>query len=74
VWPADTTVRIACRRRLARNPANETVVWIKSGAQRFIALPVEASALDARTVVVTKGLSPDNRVVVIGTSLINQIR
>jgi biotin carboxyl carrier protein len=59
---------------LARNPANETVVWIKSGAQRFIALPVEATALDARTVIVTRGLSPDNRVVVVGTSLINQIR
>jgi biotin carboxyl carrier protein len=59
---------------LARNPANETVVWIKSGAQRFIALPVEATALDAGTVIVTKGLSPDNRVVVSGTSLINQIR
>ncbi len=59
---------------LARNPANETVVWIKSGAQRFIALPVETTALDARTVIVTRGLSPDNRVVVIGTSLINQIR
>ncbi|MCC6070814.1 efflux RND transporter periplasmic adaptor subunit [Massilia sp. GCM10020059] len=59
---------------LARNPANETVVWIKSGAQRFIALPVEARALDARTVVVTKGLSADNRVVVSGAALINQIR
>lgn len=45
---------------LARNPANETVVWIKSGAQRFIALPVEATALDAGTVIVTKGLTPDN--------------
>ncbi|MDB5749539.1 MAG: HlyD family efflux transporter periplasmic adaptor subunit [Massilia sp.] len=59
---------------LARNPANETVVWIKSGTQRFIALPVEATALDAGTVIVTRGLSPDNRVVVVGTSLINQIR
>lgn len=59
---------------LARNPANETVVWIKSGAQRFIALPVEAKALDARTVVVVKGLGGDNRVVVSGTALINQIR
>ncbi|CAN7284164.1 efflux RND transporter periplasmic adaptor subunit [Massilia sp. LjRoot122] len=59
---------------LARNPANETVVWIKSGAQRFIALPVEATALDAGTVIVTRGLGADNRVVVSGTSLINQIR
>lgn len=59
---------------LVRNQANETVVWIKSGALRFIALPVEATALDAGTVIVTRGLSPDNRVVIKGTSLINQIR
>lgn len=59
---------------LVRNPANETVVWIKSGAQRFIAQPVEARPLDAATVVVTKGLSADNRVVVSGAALINQIR
>ena len=50
------------------------MVWIKSGATRFIAQPVEAQPLDARTVVVTKGLSPENRVVVSGGSLINQIR
>jgi len=59
---------------LARNPANQTIVWIKSGAHRFIAQPVEATPLNARTVVVTKGLSGDNRVVVSGASLINQIR
>jgi len=59
---------------LARNPANQTVVWIKSGAMRFIAQPVEAQALDAHTVVVTRGLSPENRVVVRGAALINQIR
>lgn len=59
---------------LARNQANETVVWIKSGAQRFIALPVETTPIDAGTVIVTRGLGPDNRVVVEGTSLINQIR
>ncbi len=59
---------------LARNPANQTIVWIKSGAQRFIAQPVEAMPLDASTVVVTRGLSGENRVVVGGASLINQIR
>ncbi len=59
---------------LVRNPANEPVVWIKSGAMRFIAQPVEARALDAHTIVVTKGLSPENRVVVQGAALINQIR
>lgn len=59
---------------LVRNPANETVVWIKSGAMRFIAQPVEARPLDAHTVLVTSGLSPENRVVVAGAALINQIR
>lgn len=59
---------------LARNPANETIVWIKSGAERFIALPVEVKPLDAKTVVVVKGLSPENRIVVSGTALVNQIR
>jgi membrane fusion protein, heavy metal efflux system len=59
---------------LARNGANETVVWIKLGAERFIAVPVETTPIDAATVVVTRGLGPDNRVVVSGTSLINQIR
>lgn len=59
---------------LARNPANQTVVWIKSGAMRFIAQPVQVQALDARTVIVTRGLSAENRVVVSGSSLINQIR
>lgn len=59
---------------LVRSPANETIVWIKAGAERFIAQPVEARALDANTIVVSKGLSPDNRVVVSGAPLINQIR
>lgn len=59
---------------LARNPSNETIVWIKSGAQRFIAIPVEVKPLDATTVVVVRGLQPENRVVVQGGALINQIR
>jgi biotin carboxyl carrier protein len=59
---------------LVRDQSNQTVVWIKSGAMRFIAQPVEAKQLDAHTVVVTKGLSPENRVVVAGAALINQIR
>ncbi|HCY62667.1 MAG TPA: hypothetical protein DHV59_07535 [Oxalobacteraceae bacterium] len=59
---------------LVRNPANQFIVWIKSGAERFIAQPVEVKPLDARTIVVVKGLAADNRVVVSGASLINQIR
>lgn len=59
---------------LVRNQSNEQVVWIKAGAERFIAMPVEAKAVDSATVVVTRGLAPDNRVVVAGAALVNQIR
>ncbi|HYD14806.1 MAG TPA: HlyD family efflux transporter periplasmic adaptor subunit, partial [Hyphomicrobium sp.] len=59
---------------LTRNPANETVVWIKSGAERYIPQPVQYRPLDAKTVVVTQGLGADNRVVVQGAPLIAQIR
>ncbi len=59
---------------VVRNPSNEPVVWIKSGAERFIPQPVQVRSLDASTVVVTQGLSADNRVVVQGAPLISQIR
>jgi cobalt-zinc-cadmium efflux system membrane fusion protein len=59
---------------VTRNPANEPVVWIKSGAERYIPQPVQYRALDAQTVVVTQGLGNENRVVVQGAPLIAQIR
>ncbi|MBC7942537.1 MAG: HlyD family efflux transporter periplasmic adaptor subunit [Chitinophagaceae bacterium] len=59
---------------VVRNPSNEPIVWIKSGAERFIPQPVQFRPLDAGTVVVTQGLSADNRVVVEGAPLIAQIR
>lgn len=59
---------------VVRNPNNEPIVWIKSGTERFIAQVVEYQAVSAQHVVVTKGLSDENRVVTSGTALINQIR
>jgi cobalt-zinc-cadmium efflux system membrane fusion protein len=59
---------------VARNPANEPIVWIKSGAERYIPQPVQLRPLDARTVVITGGLGADNRVVVQGAPLLAQIR
>ena len=59
---------------VVRNAANEPVVWIKSGAERYIPQPVQFRPLDARFVVVTAGLGADNRVVVQGAPLIAQIR
>lgn len=59
---------------VVRNQANEPVIWIKSGAERFIPQPVQVRALDGERIVVTSGLAADNRVVVRGASLIAQIR
>lgn len=59
---------------VVRNPSNEPIVWIKAGAERFVAQPVEVRPLDSSTAVVVKGLGADNRVVVSGAALINQIR
>lgn len=59
---------------IVRNATNEPVVWIKSGAERYIPQPVQFRPLDAQTVVVTQGLGADNRIVVQGAPLIAQIR
>jgi membrane fusion protein, heavy metal efflux system len=59
---------------VVRSPAKETVVWIKTGAERYAPQPVRVQPLDARTVLVTHGLAPDNRVVVQGAALVAQIR
>ncbi len=59
---------------LTRSPSNETVVWTKVGAERFMPQPVRFQPLDAQTVVVTEGLAPGQRVVVQGASLVAQIR
>ena len=59
---------------VARGASNEPIVWIKSGVERFIPQPIQYRSLTAETVVVTSGLSPENRVVVQGSPLIAQIR
>lgn len=59
---------------IVRNPSNEPVVWIKVSAERYVPQPVQFQPLEAQSVLVTKGLSADNRVVVQGASLIAQIR
>jgi hypothetical protein len=59
---------------IVRGAANEAVVWIRAGAERFVAQPVQWQPLDAQTVLVTRGLGADNRVVVEGAALIAQVR
>lgn len=59
---------------IVRSPSNETVVWIKSGTERFVPQPVRIQPLDTHTVLVIQGLAADNRVVVKGAALVAQIR
>lgn len=59
---------------VTRNAANEPVVWVKAGAERFVPVPVRIQQLDARTLVVTHGLDDGARVVVQGAPLVAQIR
>jgi len=59
---------------LMRNPANQTVVWVKTAPERFEPRPVVVEPLDGVNVAVTDGLAPGERVAVHGATLINQIR
>jgi hypothetical protein len=59
---------------LARNPANETVVWVHTAPERFVPRPVRFAELDGATVSVLAGLEGGERVVVEGASLVNQVR
>ncbi len=59
---------------LTRSPANEPVVWLKTGAERFVPQPVQAQPIDASAVLVTHGLAGGQRVVVQGAALLSQFR
>jgi cobalt-zinc-cadmium efflux system membrane fusion protein len=49
-------------------------VWIKLSAERFLPQIVEYEELKPGVVIITNGLGGDNRVVVTGSSLLNQVR
>lgn len=59
---------------LLRNPANQTVVWVKTAPERFEPRPVTVSPLDGASFAVTSGLKAGERIASQGASLINQIR
>ncbi len=59
---------------LARNASNETIVWVKTQAERFAPRPVRTRPLDAARVLVTDGLAGGERVVTDGAPLLAQIR
>lgn len=80
--PVVVTAALSARRKgivlpaeaVVRSPANEMVVWIKAGAERYLPQPVQIQPLDTHHVLVTQGLAADNRVVVRGAALVAQIR
>lgn len=59
---------------LMKNPANQTVVWVKSAPERFEPRVVTVEALDGVAVAITTGLKAADRVVTQAATLINQIR
>ena len=59
---------------LMKNPANQTIVWVKTAPERFEPQVVTVEPLDGATVVVTSGLKAGDRVATQGAALINQVR
>jgi membrane fusion protein, heavy metal efflux system len=59
---------------LMKNPANQTVVWVKAAPERFEPRTVTTEPLDGVTVAVTSGLQAGDRVATQGATLINQVR
>ncbi len=59
---------------LVKNPANQAIVWVKTGPERFEPRTVTVEPLDGANVAVTTGLKAGDRVVVRGATLVNQVR
>ena len=59
---------------LMRNPANQTIVWVKVAPERFESRVVTFEPLDGASVAVTSGVTAGERVVTQGATLINQVR
>lgn len=59
---------------LMKNPANQTIVWVKTDAERFAPRTVTTEPLDGVSVAITSGLAPGDRVATQGATLINQVR
>jgi multidrug efflux pump subunit AcrA (membrane-fusion protein) len=59
---------------LAKNPANQTIVWVKTAPERFEPRTITVEPLDGAYVATISGLQAGDRVVVQGSSLVNQVR
>lgn len=59
---------------LVHNSNHLPIVWIKLSAERLLSQRVQYQQLDPERILIQEGLGDDNRVVVQGASLLNQIR
>ncbi len=59
---------------LMKNPSNQTVVWVKTQAERFEPRVVLYEPLDGAQVSITSGLKAGDRIVTQGATLVNQVR
>ncbi len=59
---------------LVRDPANQTIVWVKRAPEHFEPHAVVVEPLDGASVAVISGLHEHDRVVVRAASLVNQVR
>ncbi len=59
---------------LVKNPGNQDIVWVHTGAERFEPRSVRYTPLDGASISVLEGLKAGERVVVQGASLVNQVR
>jgi hypothetical protein len=59
---------------VVKNPSNQDVVWVHTGAETFAPKVVRWQALDGNRIAVQQGLADGDRVVVRGASLLNQVR
>ena len=57
-----------------KNTANQSVVWVKTGAESFSPRVVGFEPLDGASVLVTSGLAGGERIVTQAAALLNQVR
>lgn len=62
------------RSALVKTASGETVVWVHTGAERFVARRVRQQALDANRIAIVDGLHAGERVVIAGASLLSEVR
>src|SRR5690606_18091587 len=59
---------------LMKNPANQSVIWVKTGPESFEPRVVSFEPLDGANVLVTAGLAGGERIVTQAAALLNQVR